>query len=321
MAHAHPIDIHQHVWPVELLWALAGRGDGPSARPRDARHWTLSLPGEPDSTVLADDAERLRDRALAARGDGVRRALLVPPVTLGLEHHAAIEEAEVLLDTWHRAAVAAGGPFGHWAAVDPRVADPATLAARLDAGAFGLCLPAGALADPSAVERVGRLLQLLEERDLPLMVHPGATPAPAGGAPAAWWPAIADYVPQLVRAWGTLLAVLPASHPRLRTCLVALGGGAPLLLERLQARGGPALGAADDRWFYETSSFGPRAIAHAAEAVGAERLVFGSDRPVLDGGAALGPDLDLHAGATALLGPGAAHPPAPAPRPTTTVTA
>ena len=39
-----------------------------------------------------------------------------------------------------------------------------------------------------------------------------------------------------------------------------LAGGAPLHLERLAARGGPADRALDPLNFYDTSSYGPRAI-------------------------------------------------------------
>lgn len=296
-------DIHQHLWPPAVLRLLAGRTEGPRARPAQGRRWTLELPGEPPSTVLRDDRDRIADRALQAASDGIARALLVPPVTLGIERWAGPDEVALLLDAWHDAARSAGAPFGHWAGVDARTADVAELTRRLDEGAVGLCLPADALADPAAVDRVGSLLELLERRSAPLIVHPGGTPPPPGGAPAAWWPALADYVPQLLRAWGTLLAVAPATHPALRVAFVALAGGAPLMLERLGARGGPTEAAAGPGWFYETSSFGPRAVAHAAAAVGPERLVHGSDRPVLDGPAADLPPRALVAGTEALLGP------------------
>ena len=39
-----------------------------------------------------------------------------------------------------------------------------------------------------------------------------------------------------------------------------LAGGAPLLSERLGARGGPPIDLHDPRVFYETSSYGPAAI-------------------------------------------------------------
>ena len=61
-----------------------------------------------------------------------------------------------------------------------------------------------------------------------------------------------------------------------------LGGGAPLLTERLNARGGPAIDLLDPNTFYETSSYGPAAIGMMAARVGELQLVYGSDRPVID---------------------------------------
>jgi hypothetical protein len=61
----------------------------------------------------------------------------------------------------------------------------------------------------------------------------------------------------------------------------ALAGGAPLHVERLAGRGGPAAAAFDPLTFYDTSSYGPRAIEAVGGVVGLDQLVHGSDRPVL----------------------------------------
>ena len=58
-----------------------------------------------------------------------------------------------------------------------------------------------------------------------------------------------------------------------------LAGGAPLHAERLAARGGPADARHDPLVFYDTSSYGPRAIDAMVRVVGVEQLVYGSDRP------------------------------------------
>jgi predicted TIM-barrel fold metal-dependent hydrolase len=70
-----------------------------------------------------------------------------------------------------------------------------------------------------------------------------------------------------------------------------LAGGAPLQAERLAARGGPAGAVADEGVFYDTSSYGARTIDAVVRCVGIDQLVYGSDRPVVDAGAAapLGP--------------------------------
>ena len=61
-----------------------------------------------------------------------------------------------------------------------------------------------------------------------------------------------------------------------------LAGLAPLHRERLAARGGPAGRAVDRLTFYDTSSYGPRAIDAMLRVVGVDQLVHGSDRPVID---------------------------------------
>jgi predicted TIM-barrel fold metal-dependent hydrolase len=91
-----------------------------------------------------------------------------------------------------------------------------------------------------------------------------------------------------------------------------LAGGAPLHAERLVARGGPAGAIADERIFYDTSSYGARTIDAVVRCVGIDQLVYGSDRPVVDGHARspLGPaarEAMVGANVTRLLGRGGAR--------------
>jgi predicted TIM-barrel fold metal-dependent hydrolase len=52
--------------------------------------------------------------------------------------------------------------------------------------------------------------------------------------------------------------------------------------ERYLARGGPSAAASDPLTFYDTSSYGERALDAAVRVVGIDQLVYGSDRPVVD---------------------------------------
>ena len=61
-----------------------------------------------------------------------------------------------------------------------------------------------------------------------------------------------------------------------------LAGLAPLHAERLALRGGPGDAINNPNIFYDTSSYGRRAIGAMADAVGLDQLVTGSDRPVVD---------------------------------------
>ena len=83
-------------------------------------------------------------------------------------------------------------------------------------------------------------------------------------------------------AWHAFLAVGRPAFPSLRVVFAMLAGLAPLQLERLAARGGPADRALDRMTFYDTSSYGPRAIDAMLRLVGVDQLVHGSDRPVIE---------------------------------------
>jgi len=281
------IDVHQHLWSPALLEALARRERAPRVR-RDGHAWTLDLAGEPPSTVPGDDPVQ---RARLVHDDGLDRAVVALSTALGVELLPPAE-AEPLLAAWDATAATLPRELSSWAAASLTgnlEDEAAALRARLD-GRAGLCLPAAALATPAAVERLGPLLDALERAGRPLFVHPGPAAVPAD-APA-WWPALTDYVAQLQAAWLAFAVAGRPAHPRLRVVFAALAGLAPLQSERLAARGGPAVAArTDTRLYYDTSSYGPHAIAWMTITVGLRQLVHGSDRPVVPFAPEAGPDL------------------------------
>jgi hypothetical protein len=274
-------DVHQHLWPEGLLVALSARAHAPAVR-RDGRGWIVRVPGEPDSPFGAaahDPGVRARD----LHASGLRRALLCSSTPLGIEALAE-DEARPLLDAWHDGVFAAGDAFGVWGALPVHGALPADVDALLDRGAVGVSLAAAALADPARIEAAGPLLAALERRGAPLLVHPGpiTPPGPDAGRGAGWWPALTTYVGDQHRAWHSFAGWGRPQHPSLRVCFAMLAGLAPLHGERLALRGGPADRINDPNIFYDTSSYGERALAAMAGAVGIDQLVTGSDRPVVD---------------------------------------
>ena len=269
-------DVHQHLWPEPFLAALERRTEPPCLR-RSRDGLTLVLAGEPEAPFdpAPHDPARRRDEI---RGDEVDRVLVCMSCPLGVETLPRAE-AQPVLDAWHDGVFALGEPFGVWGAValdDPRGED---VAALLDRGATGISLPAAAFATASGARHVRPILAALEARGRPLLVHPGA--APAGTPALPWWPACVGYVAELHAAWHGFGAWVRPAHETLRVVFVALAGVAPLHVERSAARGGPALAAFDPLTFYETSSYGPRAIEAVGGVVGVDQLVHGSDRPVV----------------------------------------
>ena len=72
------------------------------------------------------------------------------------------------------------------------------------------------------------------------------------------------------------------NSPPCRAIFAALAGLAPLQAERTTTKGGPdgEQALADPLTFYDTSSYGPRAVRAMATAVGIGQLVHGTDYPV-----------------------------------------
>jgi 6-methylsalicylate decarboxylase len=281
------VDVHQHLWPEQLVAMLARRSEPPRVR-RVRERWYIDTPGEPEWLFDPADHDPSR-RAELVRGDGLDLACVALSSPLGIEALPPAE-ARPLLDAWHEDAAAFPQELRAWAAPCLAAPDAGELGALLDAGFVGLCMPAEALSGPAGVERYAPLIELLGERDAPLLVHPGPapetlprTPARAAGAgPEAadpcWWPALTRYVAAMNTAWHALAAFGPV-HPRLRVCFAMLAGLAPLHRERMIRRGGAE--AAMPEVFLDTSSYGPRAIDAVIRALGVDSLVYGSDRPVV----------------------------------------
>src|SRR3954452_13693592 len=251
-------DLHQHFWPEGLLSSLARRTAPPRLRRGDGGWW-LELADAPP--------ERLRDADFdPALRTGFDRIVIAASLPLGIEA-VPVAEGEPLLEAFHAGVLAAG--FELWSSLP--LADPS--AQRLEPRAVGLCLPAHALASRAGLERCGPVLAAL---DGPLLVHPG--PAPGGG----WWPALTAYVAEMSAAWHAWAAWGRPAHPSLRVIFAMLAGLAPLHGERLAARGGPAGAVHDPLTAFDTSSYGVRALDAVLRVVGVDRLVYGSDRPVIE---------------------------------------
>jgi hypothetical protein len=235
----------------------------------------LELRGEPAYPTDPRDHDPDERAALADR-DGIELALVSLSTALGIETLPPPEAGE-LLAAYHEGAREFPRPFGAWAAASLTALDPGDLERQLEAGFVGLQLPATALLDAPGYARVAPLLDILEQRRHPLLIHPGPS-TPAVRESPAWWPALVDYVQQMHAAWFAFRAHGRPAHPALRVCFAMLAGLAPLHGERVLARGG-GRGAVDADVFLDTSSYGTRAIDATVRVLGVDGLVNGSDRP------------------------------------------
>jgi 6-methylsalicylate decarboxylase len=280
LVRVHRVDIHQHVWTTPLLDALARRDCHPFIR-RDDGLCVLHLAGEPPC-VIDEAAESPVSRARLLELDGVELAAIAISSPIGIETLAP-DQAHTLINAFLDGVLELGDPFVAWGPIGIRQPDPAEVDAVLARGCVGISLPSAALADLDALAAIGPVLERVQELDAPLFVHPGGfAPRQPSLADPLWWTALTSYVSDMQAAWLTFMAQGRRDLPRLRVVFGMLAGGAPLQSERLIARGGRAVDLHDPLTFYDTSSYGPMMIEAMAACLGPDRLVYGSDRPVIE---------------------------------------
>jgi 6-methylsalicylate decarboxylase len=196
------------------------------------------------------------------------------------------DDAFELIEAQLEGVLALPSEFEIWGPIALDRAEAGDVDALLDRGCVGISIASGAIAGPDRLERIGPVLERVAERRAPLFVHPGPAPGQrAGNADfdePIWFRPLTDYVSQIQAAWLTFASLGRREFPDLRVVFAMLGGGGPLLSERLSARGGPAIDLRDPNVFYETSSYGPAAVQMMADCVGQRQLVYGSDRPVIE---------------------------------------
>jgi predicted TIM-barrel fold metal-dependent hydrolase len=273
MGAALATDVHQHLWPEQLVDRLRARSRTPYLR-----GWTLYTRGEPAYDV--DPTHHDIDTRIAADlADGVGTACVSLSAPLGIESLVR-PEAGALLAAWHAGAAAFPEHFRAWASVPMVDPDLAGLADLLDAGFVGVQLPATDLASPAAWERAGDVLRVAEEAGKPVFVHPGPEVSRSlTGALPEWWAPVVGYTTQMQAAWwGWQAARGRELFPSLRVLFGAGAGLAPVHHERYVARGGESP-TIDPQVYVDTSSYGPQALDALVRVLGIDVLALGSDRP------------------------------------------
>jgi predicted TIM-barrel fold metal-dependent hydrolase len=273
------VDVHQHLWPPSFVEALSRRHSVPRLE-GDALHLA-------EGTYEIDlRAHRLEARLALLDAAGIDAAVVSLQPTLGLDaiDHAERDELEL---AWEEGilelAAAAGGRIVPLAARRPR------------SGFAGVSVGSSLLDD---LDGLAPTLDALRGSGF-LFVHPVGG-APRAGAPP-WWPAVAEYTSQMQRAFLAWLAGAQERWPDVTVVFAILAGGGPIQLERLGSRGVDPASALLANVFFDTASYGPRALRLCVEAVGAAQLVFGTDVPVVDASqaaaalAALGGEAEVQA--------------------------
>jgi hypothetical protein len=254
------VDFHQHLWPEQFISALASRGDPPRLR-GSLLELANGQAGEVDLAANELDARlALLDR------DEIDVAVVSLSPALGIQELPGGDAAEL-------ASVYEDGILELAAQSRGRIVP---LGVTVRSGLAGICVSAGALRD---LDGMAGTLDVLEREQQLLFVHPGpSTSAP----PILWWSEIVDYTSQMQAAYALWLAEGGSRWPQLRVVFAILAGGWPFQLERLTSRGVEARTTLDENVFFETASYGRRALELCLATFGVRQLVYGSDVPVID---------------------------------------
>jgi 6-methylsalicylate decarboxylase len=256
------VDFHQHLWPEPLVELLARRQQPPRLRGS-----VLELAGERASEIDLDAHDLGARLGLLDRCELDVAVISLAP-TLGIDELPEDEAAE-LVAAYER------GILELSAASNGRLVP---LAAGSDFDEFaGACIGAPQLLD---LDWLAPRLDELERRGAFVFVHPGSA-RPPDGAPA-WWPAVVEYTAQMQAAYAIWLAEGAGRWPNLGIVFAILAGGGPFQLERLQSRGVAGRELLHDNVYFETASYGHRALELCLATFGVGQLLYGSDTPVID---------------------------------------
>lgn len=246
-------DVHQHLWPEQLIEALRRRSEVPRLRGN-----VLELAeGSFDTDLVAHDLDNRLD--LLDRYE-------IDMAVISLQPTVACEQQPDLAVAYHE------GIAEVVEAADGRLV--ALACGERREGFVGACVSARRV-----VAGIAELAADLAAAGQILFVHPGYSAPPPNGAPP-WWAAVVDYTAQMQAAYASWLA---NGDPELPVVFAILAGGGPFQLERVPSRGGE-IADAYPNVYLDTSSYGSRALELCARACGSAQLVHGSDAPIVDPG-------------------------------------
>jgi 6-methylsalicylate decarboxylase len=247
-------DVHQHLWPPGLIDALRRRKAPPRIKGSQLELATGTY-------TLDVNAHELDARLESLDDDGIEIAVVSLQPTL------AEPLPPELVDAYHEGIVELTAESGG------RIV-PLAAGAALP-GFAGACVAAGALVD---VDAIAALLDELDRKGQMLFVHPG--PGGSDDGKPAWWSAGVDYVAQMQLAHGAWLADGAMRWPNLPVVFAIMAGGACIQLERLAGRGLDVRLALEANVYFDTASYGRRALELCLATYGVRHVLYGSDVPV-----------------------------------------
>jgi aminocarboxymuconate-semialdehyde decarboxylase len=288
------VDIHSHLYPDWFLEHLRGRSEVPRvvSQGDDERLLLFTTPGGAGSgPLLTDEYTSVGAKLAFMDRHGIDRSI----VSLGnpwLEVIDPDRSVDVARDANARmaplSAETAGRIFG-MGVLPP--AEPALVAEIVQEvaseprlrGVIASTTIGGLLFDDAALEPVWAALAA---GGVPLMVHPmmSVLPADLTGYGIALSAGIGFPFQTTVALARLVLAGVLDRHPDLRVVAAHGGGALPFLIGRLEGThhgepGDVPLRESARRLFLDAALYEPDAVKMAADLVGTERLLFGTDHP------------------------------------------
>ena len=287
------VDIHTHFYPADYLDAV-GRAPGEISLRTEPSGRRVFCRGEAKVAAVNPPAvdPALRLAAMDAAGVRVQALSLTFPSVNFLPARRGAELARVANDALADVAKGSGGRFVGLAAVPQKDGDMAVAELTRAVGRLGM---RGAIVF-SNIEGVylddpaqRPLLERAAALGVPLLLHPMAPPS-TRGMTDYWLTPILGMEFEVMLALGRLIFTGVLERlPGLRLVASHLGGGLPFLQGRMdhgyrvhpdcrQHIAKPP-SAYLRQVHYDAVAFHPPALRCAAESVGADRLVLGSDYP------------------------------------------
>ena len=254
-------DVHQHLLPSSFIEALRRRTAPPKITGTELETSEGRFAFDP-----GDHDPQSRLAALDRQGTDV--AVISLQDTLG---HGSLdpEERAELVAIWEAGiadvVAGAGGRFAALAAGPTR------------AGFVGSCVGSDVLASP---EELAAGVESVRSHGGFVLVHPSGGPVLT--TTPSWWAAVAVYTAQMQSAYLAWLAYGQERWPDVAIVFSILAGGAPFQLERLASRGIDVRSLLHSNVYFDTASYGRRALELCVETFGVEQIVYGSDAPVID---------------------------------------
>jgi len=255
------VDVHQHLLPPTFVQALRKRTSPP-------RIVGTELEIVEGCFAFDPVEQELESRIAALDHQGTDVGVLSLQQTFG---HDALEPSEraELVAAWEEGiAEVVAAARGRFVALAAGPTKP---------GFVGSCVGSDALGDPEAL---GAVVESVRRYGGFVFVHPSGGQVPPNVP--EWWGALSVYTAQMQAAYLAWLARGQDLWPDVSIVFSILAGGGPFQLERLGSRGIDVRSVLHRNVFFDTASYGRRALELCVETFGVEQIVYGSDLPVVD---------------------------------------